>query len=100
MMGGVDGGWAAVAIRWMMRLVTVRPLTRRLALHPRGPGQRQGVGAVLALLGLHWGWAADALACAACLQPSAKRWGGSVGLASLGLDCLAWFTRLASGLSR
>ena len=31
-----------------------------------------GGGAALALLGLRWGQATDAVACAACLQPRAK----------------------------
>ncbi len=31
-----------------------------------------GGGAVLASLGLHQGWAADVMACAACLQPRTK----------------------------
>ncbi len=42
-----------------------------------------GGAVALALLGLPWGWAADASACAAHLQP---RWGeGAVALTSLGL---------------
>jgi hypothetical protein len=43
----------------------------------------------LASLGLHWGRAADALACTARSQPSAKMRGWSVALAFLGLVCLA-----------
>jgi hypothetical protein len=64
-----------------------------LALHARGPGQRWGGGAVLALLGLRWGRASDALACTVRLQSSAKMGGVSgarfAWLGLLGLVCSA-----------
>ncbi len=50
------------------------PLTRWLALRARGPGWQGGGGAALALLGLRWGQAADAVASAVRLQTRA-RWG-------------------------
>jgi hypothetical protein len=53
-----------------------------------GNGGRGGA-AVLALLGLHWGWAADTLACTAGLRPRAKV-GGSSGA------CVARLTWLAA----
>jgi hypothetical protein len=62
-----------------------------LALHARSTGQRWGGwGAMLALLGLHWGQATDPLDCAARPRSSAKM-GGSVALALLGAVHLAWF---------
>ena len=56
--------------------------------------------AQVALLGLHWSWAADKLACTARLQPRAKMVGEGRGacnarLLLLGL-CWGWVARLAS----
>jgi hypothetical protein len=68
----------------------------QLVLHARGPGQRWGGGAVLALLGWRWGWASDTLACAACSRSRAKMGGGLwcslclALLAGLGLLGLRW----------
>ncbi len=89
-MGGVDGGRKAAAMRRTMRLVMVRTLTRRLALHARGPGQRRGGGAVLASLGSRWGPAADALACAVRSRPSAKMGGGVSGAPFAWLTLFSW----------
>jgi hypothetical protein len=80
--------------------IMVRSPSRWLGLHPCGLGRRWGGGAVLASQGSRWGWAADALACAACSPSSAKMGGGSVTLALLGSVCLAWFVWLALVLSR
>jgi hypothetical protein len=62
--GGGGGGAAGGGQRHLLcsACVGVRPLTRQLALHARGPGW-QGGAAVLALLGLRWGQAVDAVAC-------------------------------------
>jgi hypothetical protein len=50
---------------------------------------KDGGGVALASPGSPWGWAADLLACNACLQPSAKMKEGSVVLALLGFVCSA-----------
>jgi hypothetical protein len=92
--------------------IRVGPLTRRLALRACSRGW-QGGAAVLHLLGLRQGRAADAVACAACSRPRAKvgdgqrlsqvhPWtsaavtalagGGGAALALLGLRC-GWATQ-------
>ncbi len=79
--------WLALLGSNCSACVRVRPLMRQLALCTCGPGQRWGGGgaAALALLGLRWGQATDALACTGRSRPMSKM--GEEQMRSIHLAC-------------